>query len=165
MREFRLAFDWAEKILARNVAWISVADAKVGPTLTMSTAMLGVLVALVQGAAGWSGTTLLVAGVTAAMLGTALIALALAAFPRIDARGEPSLILFEHVSRMPRDDYVRQLREASDEDLYRDAARLIHGSSRIAHAKHQCVRLAMALVFASVPPWLLTIALLYGTGS
>jgi hypothetical protein len=46
MREFRLAFDWAEKILARNVAWISVADAKVGPTLTMSTAMLGVLVAL-----------------------------------------------------------------------------------------------------------------------
>lgn len=165
MREFRLAFDWAEKILARNVAWISVADAKVGPTLTMCTAMLGVLVALVRGAAAWSGPTLVVAVVTAAMLGTALIALALAAFPRIDARGEPSLILFEHVSRMPRDDYVRQLREASDEDLYRDAARLIHGSSRIAHAKHQCVRLAMALVFASVPPWLLTIALLYGTGS
>jgi hypothetical protein len=162
MREFRLAFDWAEKILARNVAWISVADAKVGPTLTMCTAMLGVLVALVRGAAAWSGPTLVVAAVTAAMLGTALIALALAAFPRIDARGEPSLILFEHVSRLPRDEYVRRLREVSDEDLYLDAARLIHGSSRIAHAKHQCVRLAMALVFASVPPWLLTIALLYG---
>ena len=39
--------DFAVQVLARNLQWIAAADGKVGPNLAISTAMVGILAAIV----------------------------------------------------------------------------------------------------------------------
>jgi len=164
MPNYRSALELSEKILDRNVAWISAADSKVAPNLAVSTAMLGTLAALAPKTTAWTVLSAVCASLAALLLVGALVSLVLVVLPRLQGP-KGSLIFFEGISGMERETYIDALVRATDEELFRDAASQCHRNAEIAQAKYRFVRMAMILLFFSVAPWLGAIGLLYAQRS
>lgn len=152
--------DFAVQVLARNLQWIAAADGKVGPNLAISTAMFGILAAIVPGAPTRS-VIFLVASATAAffLMGT-MVSLALAVFPRLSGSSR-SLVFFGGIAQYDCDTYVEKLDHASADELFDDLGRQIHRNAEIAQTKHRHVRRGMAFLFLSVIPWLISVSLYY----
>jgi hypothetical protein len=152
----KVTIDTLEKILNRNLAWISAADAKVAHTLAISTAMLGTLAAFFASAVhlSWIPIASLCASVLLLLL--CVLFLGMAIFPR--TRGPVnSVIFFEAIAGMPKARYFRIIAELTDDDLYHDFAEQAHRNAEIATAKYKSIRCAMACLLASIPLWLISI--------
>lgn len=153
----------ASQLMDRQLVWISAADSKVAPILAISTAMLGVLAALVPDPKNWTIlAALTAAGATIALL-FALFALFLAAFPRTTGP-LGSLIFFGGIVTKGIDKYVEELVAVTDDDLVRDLGQQIHRNAEIANAKYRWVRYAGIALFVSLLPWVLAVYILYRQG-
>lgn len=160
MNSFNDKLDLLDRILTKNLAWISSADTKGTLLFAVDSAMLGVLAAIVPSVNRWS---------IAAAIFTTLASLALAAsvcfivagmFPRI-AGPRNSLVFFGGIASHDEDQYVRKILDGVTEDLLADFARQCHRNAEIAKAKYDLVRKAVVCMFLALPFWLSSIWLLY----
>jgi hypothetical protein len=153
--------DLVEKTLARIMAMVAAADAKVPPILAIDTAMLGVLAALVPSASQWAASHAAIAAVAGLLLLGSVGCLAASMFPRLSGP-KSSLIYFAGIVSLERDAYVSALLGATPDKLLEDLARQCHRNAEIANDKFRLIRWAMIFLFVGIVPWLVSVALLYG---
>ena len=152
--------DLVDRILSRNLSWISAADSKVAPILAIDTAMLGVLAALVPSAESWRALPAVLAGISALLLCGSVVSLVAATFPRLSGP-KASMIFFGGISSFEREQYVTQLLGAQSADLAKDIAQQCHRNAEIAATKYWCLKSAMMLLFGALPFWVAAVSLLY----
>jgi|SRR6267142_1870086 len=149
-----------DRILSRNLDWISAADSKVAPILAIDTAMLGVLAALVPSAESWRALPAVLAAISALLLCGSVVSLIAATFPRLSGP-KASMVFFGGISSFEREQYVAQLLGAHSADVTRDIAQQCHRNAEIAATKYWCVKWAMILLFGALPFWVAAVSLLY----
>lgn len=160
MADDKALLDLLDRILGRNLGWIATADSKVAPILAVDTAMLGVLAALVPRPSGWTFLQVAATSLAVALLLASVVCLVLAVFPRTEGpRG--SRVYFGSIAKMEREAYVTSILSGVTQELLQDFTRQCHRNAEIADAKFSYVRRAMLLVFFSIIPWLVAVALLY----
>jgi len=152
--------DLAKHILSLNLGWIASADAKIGPIFAIETALLGAIAALAPSVSGWTAPQVIATTVAAGLLLTSLVCLAAAVFPRL-AGPKGSAFFFGGIVAMECDKYVKHLVETPLSHLVEDLACQCHRNAEIAQQKYAWIRRSMILLFLSLLPWLVTIALLY----
>ncbi|MDR5752152.1 MULTISPECIES: Pycsar system effector family protein [unclassified Caballeronia] len=155
-RTGRLLF--SQWVLERNLGWIAAAEIKVGVVTTMGIAMLGGLAAAFGAAAVKSPWVYAATSTAAFLVIVALVCAAMAVIPRVAGPAE-SLIFFGRIAVKDNWRYADALRDATDDELFRDCAMQIHRNAQIACEKHIWVRRAMVAALLGVPPWLLALVL------
>lgn len=158
----RKAFDRAdmlERNLARQIEAIRASDAKVTLLVPTSTAMLGILAALLR-LSDHSNLTIFTLAVCTLPLVAAYAAMALAVIPRIRGGERASLIFFGGLAARDRAE-AREALLALDHDAYlADLAEQCHATAGIAQTKYRHVRSAYVAFFTALPFWTLAIYLL-----
>lgn len=157
-----LQLDVAERLLARNLAWIAAADAKVPPIFAIDSAMLGVLAALIPAREGWSISAAIATFVAFLFLCPSIVSLALATFPRLTGP-KGSLVFFGTATMLESREFVQKVREGVTPTLVEDVARQAYRNAEIAGEKYKHVKRAQLLMFGGAIPWLVAVALLYLT--
>jgi hypothetical protein len=147
-------------ILERNLSWISSADSKISPVLAINTAMLGVIIALLPTASGWSIVTAIFSSITVILLIGSIICLISATFPRLKGP-KGSLIFFGGIAEYEQEVYVNTIMKGITEDILKDYARQCHRNGQIAQTKFHFIKWAMILLYSSIIPFLVDIYLLY----
>lgn len=152
--------DLLDRILSKNLAWISAADTKGTLLFAVDSAMLAVLAALVPPINVWT-TGAVVAAAIAILFQMASIAfIVVAMFPRLNGpRG--SLIYFGGIASHDEADYVRKIMDNPIEEVITDFARQCHRNAEIAKTKYDMVRRGVISGFLALPFWLAAIWLLY----
>ena len=150
----------ANETLSKQLTWIAAADSKVPPVFAISTAMLGVIVALISALELWTIGKAISCALTTIPLVGSIVSLALATFPRLKGP-KGSLIYFGGIVTKSADAYVQEMLNATNENLEKDVLLQAHRNAEIAQEKYNCVKWAMVQVFVSFPFWLLSIFLLY----
>jgi hypothetical protein len=150
----------ADRLLARNLAWIAAADGKVPAVFGIDAAMLGVLSALLPAATHWTVIAAIAAGIAATLLILSIILLAQATFPRLTGP-KGSLIFFGTAVAMSDAEFVVRVREGITENLIIDTAKQAHRNAEIAMDKYRHIKHAQLALFVGTAPWLLAIGLLY----
>ena len=145
-----------ERMLSRNLGWVSSADSKVAPILAMSTAMLGTLAAFFATKTNLGGIQLVLLAVSTLLLLASIVFLGTAVFPRTRGPAD-SVVFFGAIAGLPKDRYIRKLASLTEEEFHRDLAVQCHRNAQIAAAKYKAVRRAMACLLAGILPWLLTL--------
>lgn len=154
----RLTF--LESSLARNLAWVAVADNKVPAIFAIDMAMLGAWCALAPKVDGWTVQTVVFSALALIPLLGSVIALALVAFPRLDGP-KGSAIFFGGIVNHPEAVFLKKMAAGISEDILEDLALQTYRNAEIARDKFAHVRWAMICLFSSVPFWLTSVALLY----
>lgn len=145
------------KVIRRIDAYIRSTNTKAAVISTFNTFILGAQGTILQrisdssnGLEAWSGMTpwwLLISAVPAAI---SLLFSALAVFPylRSEIRGheDPSLIFFQQIAERSRDSYVKEISEATEEELIKDLSQQIHAVSSGATSKFHCLRISIILL-------------------
>ena len=149
------------RTLDRMIRLTSLADTKAAPVLAAQATVAAVTVTqaykvqdLVRDAA--PGTLVIVGLLSALYLVSTVISMALTLrvfLPR-DAPGQGSLLYFADIANMPVEDFVRESRALSDDDLERDALVQTHIVASIAARKFRRVRIALLLMIAALAGWL-----------
>ncbi|MGE5339764.1 MAG: Pycsar system effector family protein [Gemmatimonadota bacterium] len=145
-----------EMNLSRLVTTGAIADARGGFIMSINVAMLGSLAASV------AGSSLLSKGIAAWLLflaagGFSLVSMGsvvFGAFPRVRAKGPPSLAFFHSISHMSIDDYFRRLRASSRTDYARDLADNCHQVATIVSIKFKYARIGIAMLVLAAGPWI-----------
>ena len=151
--------DRQEKILARLGEWVRAADTRFPPLAAMNTAMMGIFAALAPGVSKWTPELISSGSIAASLLGTSLVFLALAVFPR--TKGPPhSIIYFEGIRSRTSESYHATINELTETNYLADLIEQSHRNAEIAHVKFRYVRLAMIAWFSSIVPWSSTLYLL-----
>ena len=147
----------AQWVLERQLAWITLADAKVGAVVTISLAMLGGLGAAFSANPTRSQWTILFSTVAAILLVASLICAACTLKPRLD--GPPqSLLFFGRVAEFTNTfDYVMQFKDATPDGLLEDWTQQIHRNAQIAFKKHHWTLKAMIWSFIAAIFWVIAI--------
>ena len=154
--------DLVDRILSRNLSWVAAADTKIAPVLAIDTAMLGVLAALAPVGFQWTAVQAGVAAVAGVLLLASLGCLASAVFPRLDGP-KSSPVFFGGIAQYDRDAYVESVSCGESDELIKDFGRQCHRNAEIALTKFWFIRWSMVLLFASIVPWLVSVALLYSS--
>jgi hypothetical protein len=149
-------------VLERNLMWVAAADSKVGPVLALDTAMLGVLAALAPSPSSWDIVQAGTGGVAVVLLLASTACVAFAVFPRLEGP-KGSRIFFGGIAAQGRADYVKSMLAAQPGELLEDIAHQCHRNAEIARSKYYNLRWSMILLFASILPWLIAVALLYNS--
>ena len=149
-----------DRILTRNLAWISSADSKIAPILAINTAMLAVIVALIPVSTGWSIATAIFSAITVILLFGSIICLVSASFPRLKGP-KGSYLFFGGIAEHDPESYVNTLMNGITDDLLKDYARQCHRNGQIAQSKFYFIKWAMILLYSSVLPFLIDVLLLY----
>ena len=150
-----------ESNLARQLHWITSADAKVAFVFTLATAMLGVLAALVTSNQDtWSKASAALSSFALGLEGIALLFASLAAFPR--TKGPVgSLIYCGGIAERTHEEFRDALGEMSNGSYASDLVSQCHRNAEIASVKFLWVRRALICLYFSVPAWALSIWMLY----
>lgn len=154
----RLAF--LESSLARNLAWVAVADSKLAPIFAIDMAMLGAWCALAPKVDGWDVLTVVFSALALIPLLLSVGALAFVAFPRLDGP-KGSAIFFGGIVNHSLEEFLKKMASGVSEETLEDLARQTYRNAEIAKDKFAHVRWAMIFLFLSVPTWLISVALLY----
>lgn len=149
-----------DKALARNLRWITTADAKIPPVFAIDTAMLGVLAALLPLTCQWTIVVVIVSFIAAVFLIVSIVFLAVASFPRLKGP-KGSIVYFGGAITIDETDYIKRLSSGVTTELIEDVARQAYRNAEIATAKYKAVRLAMIFMFVGMPFWLIAIVFLY----
>lgn len=152
--------DMAERILARNLVWISAADSKATLIFTIDAAMLAVVAALVPGATTWRVIPAVVASLASLAIMGSVGCLAAALFPRLDGP-KNSIVFFGTAINLGETEFITRIREGITEKLVTDVATQAYRNAEIAAAKFRHVKHAQVLLFGAAIPWLVAVALLY----
>lgn len=149
-----------DKILTKNLAWISSADTKGTLLFAVNSAMLAVMAALVPTVNAWNIGAAIAASVALIALGASVAFIVAATFPRL---GGPrnSLIYFGGIASHDEEQYMRKILDGVTEDLLADFARQCHRNAEIAKAKYDMVRRAVTCTFLALPAWLVAVWLMY----
>jgi hypothetical protein len=83
MNNLKDNFELLNRILERNLQWISTADSKITPLLAIDTAMLGVLAASAPRSNDWLALPAIAASISSLLLIGSIICLVVANFPRL----------------------------------------------------------------------------------
>jgi hypothetical protein len=151
----------AKWLFERTLGWIAAADAKVGVTMALDTAMLGGLAtafAASDAAArtAWCYLTLLLA---CGAMAIAVFCAGMAAVPRM-LGPVSSLIFFSRISEMAGVDYSTAFRNMTESAFLDDLTTQIHRNSEIAAEKHAWVRRSLLWSFFGAIPWIAAVAML-----
>jgi hypothetical protein len=150
-----------ERLLDRQLSWVTAANERIGTPMALATGMLGVLAALSPGrACQWTCAPGAFAAASAAGLLYSLVCCSLAVFPRTKAPHD-SMVYFGGIAARDRSALVESLLERSDKDHLQDLAQQVHVNAQIAATKFRWVQRAMLALLLSVPPWLVALLLLY----
>jgi hypothetical protein len=149
-----------EKILDRQLAWISRADARMSLVLPLATAMLGALAALAPAPANWEILPAILSSISAILIVLAIIFSSLACFPRTEGP-KSSNIFFNGIAGHEAGQYRNIMCEISEDEYIDDKCRQCHRNAQIAKSKFEWIQKALASLFLSVIPWIITVYLLY----
>ena len=149
-----------ESSLARNLSWVAAADSKVSSIFAIDMAMLGVWCALAPKVNEWAVFTAVLSAFAVLALLASIISLALVAFPRLDGP-KGSAVFFGGIAQHSEEAFLKKIKQGISEEILDDLARQTYRNAQIAKEKYSCVRWAMIFMFASVPFWLTSIAVLY----
>src|SRR5262245_33548337 len=128
-----------EDSLARILQWISAADAKVGPILTIDTAMLGTVAALAPKPGDWTVPMALSMALTFTLLGISIFNLFLAAYPRTKGP-KGSMVYFGGIIERLEDKFVTDILSVNIGSYAEDLARQCYRNAEIAAQKFNHVR-------------------------
>jgi Family of unknown function (DUF5706) len=147
-----------EANLHRQVESIRASDGKIQLLVPTTTAMIGVLAALLRGP---SPATLkaIYALVGALPLVVALAFMAMTVIPRMRS-GSPSLLFFGGIAGRDRAAFRREVLALGPDAYLADLADQCHATAGIARAKYRQVRNAYIAFFVALPSWALAIHLL-----
>ncbi len=147
--------------LNRNLAWVSAADQKVAPVFTIDLAMLGVLCGVAPKVGQWPLAVGICAGLSGLALLASMILLACVGFPRLKGPKD-SAVFFGGIANHDKAMFVEKMLGGVTREMLEDVARQTHRNAEIACQKFAHVRAAMILMFASIPFWMVAVAVLYG---
>jgi pycsar effector protein len=154
-----------QRTLDRMLQWITAADGKVEPILTIDTVMLGVLSALAADRKDPASLAFVAAGLAVLALLASLGMMAAAAFPRMRGPSR-SLGYFGGITARTEAEYVDEMERAAEPEYRRDLMVQIYRNAQIASTKYRCVQLSMAFLFIAVIPWICAVYLFFaGPGS
>lgn len=162
MMEKQSKIDFLEKELSRLLNWITAAESKLNLVITLSTAMLGALAVLASSAEGWTCYSILLVLITASILISVLVFSASASFPRIGGPDE-SLIFFGRISELSSEGYSNQILNLTEDVYVNDLISQCHRNAEIATTKYTWVKRAITSLFISLPPWVLSLYLLFNS--
>jgi hypothetical protein len=148
--------------LERQVESIRASDAKIQLLVPTTTAMIGVLAALMRGP-GPGALKAVYALVGALPLIVALGFMAMTVIPRLRGEGG-SLLFFGGIAGRSADDFRSAMKGLSPEAYLADLADQCHATAGIARDKYRQVRNAYLAFFTALPFWALSIYLLNGGG-
>jgi hypothetical protein len=150
-----------EANLSRQIEAIRAADIKIALLVPSTTAMLGVLAAMLRDRPldPWQ---LLWACLCAAPLVAAFGLMAGGVIPRLRGNPAPSRLLFGDLASKSRADATKALVGVSAEAYLADLAAQCHATASIAQVKHRSIRRAYIAFLLALPSWLVTIWLLKG---
>jgi len=160
MNENQSKLDVVDKALARNLDWIVAADAKIPPVFAITVAMLGVLVAMLPSANRWTPCVAILAFLAGVALLLSIACLAVASFPRLKGP-KGSIVYFGAIITKTEDDYIKEISMGPTSELIEDIARQAYRNAEIAAAKYAAIKWAIALMFGSIPFWVIAVGLLY----
>lgn len=152
--------NFLESSLARNLAWVAAADSKVPSIFAIDMGMLGIWCALAPKMNEWPVFTAVLSAFTVLTLLASILSLALVAFPRLDGP-KGSAVFFGGIVQHSEEVFLKKMRGGVSEEIFDDLARQTYRNAEIAKGKFAHVRWAIICMFASVPFWLASIALLY----
>jgi hypothetical protein len=159
--DFRNHREMLEANLSRQIEAIRAADIKIALLVPTTTAMLGVLAALLRERPldPWQ---LLWACLCAAPLVAAFALMASGVIPRLRGNPARSLLFFGDLASQPQSEATEALVSVSAQAYLTDLAAQCHATASIAQAKHRSVRRAYLAFLIALPSWLVTIWLLNG---
>lgn len=160
MTEMLNKLDLLDRILAKNLAWISSADTKGTLLFAIDSAMLAVMAALVPPANLWNICSATFGILALIALGTSLIFIVIAAFPRLNGPRN-SLIYFGGIASHDENQYVEKIMNGVTEELLSDLARQCHRNAEIAKTKYEMIKRAVIGTFLALPVWLVSVWLMY----
>jgi len=147
--------------LERITYLTQLADGKAAPLLALQATLAAVTVASADNFAGLFGGPALVAQTGAALLigvyassAAVVLALTLSVYFPVLSRGHGSVLFFEDVRHMPFEQYARQTRSLTENEVEDDLMNMIHASSAIASTKFHQLRWAYVLSAISLATWL-----------
>jgi hypothetical protein len=147
-------------ILDRNLSWIDAADTKGNLVFVITTAMLGVIAALVPFKKPWTIQAEVCSIITVLFLLSGLIFIILAAFPRMK-KYKSSLVFFGGIAAHEEKEYVQKIIDISPDDLAADIAQQCHRTAEIVKVKYTCVKKAIICMFIALPFWAFSLKFLY----
>lgn len=152
---------FAQWILERNLGWIAVAEVKAGFIVAIDSAMLGALATAFSGLeacerTAWANIITCIAG---AFLIIGVICSAMAVLPRLNGP-RSSNIFFGGICKKTALDFESEFMACHQEDLLKDCLAQIHRNGEIARDKFSWVKCGMLWSFASILPWLASLAML-----
>jgi hypothetical protein len=160
---FRDRREVLEANLDRQIEAIRAADIKIALLVPTTTAMLGVLAALLRNAAlGPDG--LVWVGLTVAPLLFAFAMMATGVIPRLRGNPARSLLFFGDLAGLKADAAQAALMSLGPQAYLADLAAQCHATAGIAQAKHLSVRRAYLAFLTALPFWLIAVYALSGVG-
>jgi Family of unknown function (DUF5706) len=149
-----------ERVLDVQITWINAADSKASPMLTLDTAMLAVLAALVPPPDKWNIQAAIFTVLASIPLLSSLLCLALAAIPRTKGPKQ-SLIFFGGIVSRDESQFVEAWRNISSEIYTDDLLKQSYKTGEIAAQKYAWLSWAAKAYFLSIVPWLVAVYALY----
>jgi hypothetical protein len=151
--------DMLERNLSRQIEAIRTSDAKVTLLVPTSTAMVGLLAALLR-IGHLSTMSAIYVGLSTLPLIATFALMALAIIPRFRGGPSRSLLFFGGLAARSPEDCRDSLLSLSHEAYLADLADQCHASAAIARTKYRLVRHAYQAFFIALPFWTLAIYLL-----
>lgn len=152
--------DLLDRILTKNLAWISGADTKGTLLFAVDSAMLAVMAALVPSMNLWRISSAIFSVLALICLGISVLYIIAASFPRLDGPRN-SLIYFGGIAAHDEEQYVKKIMDGVTDELLVDFARQCHRNAEIAKIKYDMVRKAIVCTFLALPTWLASVWLMY----
>ncbi len=159
--DFRNHRELLEANLQRQIEAIRAADIKIALLVPTTTAMLGVLAALLRDKAPDS-LHMLWASLCAGPLLVAFALMAAGVIPRLRGNPSRSLLFFGDLAAHESHEAQAALLAVTPNAYLADLASQCHATARIAGTKHRSVRRAYLAFLLALPFWLMTIWLLNG---
>lgn len=160
MTEMLNKLDLLDRILTKNLSWISSADTKGTILFAVDSAMLAVMAALVPSFGLWNIPAAIFSALALICLGASVIFIVAASFPQL---GGPrnSLVYFGGIASHDENQYVQKIMNGITEELLVDFARQCHRNAEIAKAKYGLLKKASVCMFLALPIWLIAVWLMY----
>lgn len=152
--------DVLESELTRLLEWVRAAESRLAFVLPLSTAMLGALAVFVPSNFVWSVFLAIVSFVAALFLVLSIIFAAIASFPRTTGP-EGSLIYFGGIDDLGLERFSSAIASLTRDEYVNDLITQCHRNAQIAQRKYVWVQRAMACLFISSSPWLISLFFLY----
>jgi len=161
MNDDHAKLDLLDRILTKNIAWISGADTKGTLLFAVDSAMLAVLAALVPPVRDWTIPAAIVSSLATIALASSVVMIVVSMFPRLHGPRN-SLVYFGGIASHDVEQYVQKVLHGVTADLLADFARQCHRNAEIANDKYRHIKWAVIGAVLALPAWLFAVWFLYG---